>query len=96
MERWELWSDGAMELWSYGAMELWSSYQWSDRSKPAPQLTVFIHSGASWESECGAQRGVCRARGQGWLVLQDCSNVSGTRGSRKDEALTSSNPNCPF
>jgi len=42
--------------------------------------------------ECGAQRGVCR-EGSG-VVLQDCSNVSGTRGSRKDEALASSNPKC--
>eukprot|EP00964_Phaeocystis_antarctica_P064401 scaffold38728_cov56-Phaeocystis_antarctica.AAC.1 len=26
---------------------------------------------------------------------QDCSNVSGTRGSRKDAALASYNPSCP-
>ena len=48
--------------------------------------------GASWES---VGRSEVRAEGSG-VMPQDCSNVSGTRGSRNDAALTSYNPSCPF
>ena len=46
----------------------------------------------SWKS---AGRREVRAEGSG-VVLQDCSNGSGTRGSRNDAALASSTQNCPF
>ena len=46
----------------------------------------------SWKS---AGRREVRAEGSG-VVLQDCSNGSGTRGSRNDAALASSTQTCPF
>ena len=48
--------------------------------------------GASWES---VGRSEVRAEALG-VMPQDCSNVSGTRGSRKDAALASSTPNYTF
>ena len=48
--------------------------------------------GASWES---VGRSEVRAEALG-VIPQDCSNVSGTRGSRKDAALASSTPNYTF
>ena len=44
-----------------------------------------------WKS---AGRREVRAEGSG-VVLQDCSNGSGTRGSRNDSALASCTQNCP-
>ena len=48
--------------------------------------------GASWER---VGRSEVRAEALG-VLPQDCSNLSGIPGSRKDEVLASSTPNCHF
>ena len=70
-------------------VEPWCWYVWGKYGTQNPRTRA---RDASWES---VGRSEVFAEGSG-VVLQDCSNVSGTRGSRNDAALASSTPNCRF